>query len=68
VTTGNNSPWVAFGKAGALEGELFGIGFPWCEAWRVFGDSVRVVGAPGATTLRLPVRPTLEPWKGSGTS
>jgi hypothetical protein len=31
-TTGNNSPWVSLGKAGSLEGELYGIGFPRCEA------------------------------------
>jgi hypothetical protein len=32
---------------------LYGIGFPWCEAWRVLGDSIIVARVPGATSLRL---------------
>jgi hypothetical protein len=32
------------------------------------GDSIIAVGVPGATTLRLPGQPVLEPWKGSGTT
>lgn len=63
MITRNNSPSVALGKAGALEGELFRIGFSWCEAWRVLGDSMRVVVALEATTMRLSIQLMPEPWK-----
>jgi hypothetical protein len=68
VINEKNYPWVALGKARALEGEFPGIGFPWCEASRVPTNSISSDEFLGATTLRLPVQHVLELWKGSGTT
>jgi len=51
-----------------MEGELFGICFLGREASRVSRDSINTTGVPRATTLRIPERPMLEPWKRSGTT
>jgi hypothetical protein len=44
-------PWVALGKARALEGEFSRIGFPGCNSWRVLGESIIIGGVLGATKL-----------------